>query len=497
MLRSARTVSVAEASSRPFVLIPVAVTPEGATVPAGIPDAVNDVPLARTMDAQWCRRHGLTPTPGSHAVLVRVSGPSAVLVSVGASHADAEAYRRAGAVTAEVAPEDSVGVLLSDAVLGDGRPQAQAFVEGAILASFHPKAALRNLMVDVALCGDPLPKVRSHDQIAAGVRDGALVADAVNWAKQMINTPAGDLPPKEFAKQIDQFLEHDRTVKVDIWNESKIAHERLGGLLGVGAGSDEPVRLVQASYVPKGRGDVQHVVLVGKGVCFDSGGLSIKPADAMMNMKTDMSGAAIVMATIAIASRLQLNVKVTAIAPLTENLTGGAAMKPGDVLRARNGVTMEVLNTDAEGRLILADGLSLAAEMHPDAIIDVATLTGAQKVALGDQVGAFFASTESLASDIATAAERSGEMFWRLPLVEAYESHIVSEVADVKNTGKAGFAGAISAALFLRRFTASLPWVHFDIAGPGRSDGRYGYVTRGGTAFSARTLVEFLRARSH
>jgi leucyl aminopeptidase len=250
--------------------------------------------------------------------------------------------------------------------------------------------------------------------------------------------------------------------------------------------------VVYATYKPKVKGNVPHVVLVGKGITFDSGGLSIKPATGMMTMKTDMTGSAVVMAAIGLASRLDIPVQVTAIAMLTENVINGSATKPGDVLTIRNGTTVEVLNTDAEGRLVLADGLTLATELTPDAIIDVATLTGAQVVALGDEVGAIFASTDELANAFACASVATGEPLWRLPLVDAYESHIDSDIADIKNIGKAGAAGTISAALFLRRFTKGMPWVHLDIAGPSRADQQRGPVTKGGTAFSARTIVEFL-----
>jgi leucyl aminopeptidase len=241
---------------------------------------------------------------------------------------------------------------------------------------------------------------------------------------------------------------------------------------------------------------IPHVALVGKGVTFDSGGLSMKSPDAMMTMKTDMTGAAIVMAVTSVASRLKLPIRITAIAPLTENLVGDKSTKPGDVLTIRNGMTIEVLNTDAEGRLILADGLSLAVDAEPDVIVDVATLTGAQNVALGDEVGALFATSDELALQLASASERSGEAFWRMPLVDSYESHIESDVADMKNMGKPPRAGSIIGALILRRFTGGTPWAHLDIAGPARADAARGYVTKGATAFSARTLVEYLTALS-
>jgi leucyl aminopeptidase len=283
-------------------------------------------------------------------------------------------------------------------------------------------------------------------------------------------------------------------VIVDIWTEPRIREERLGGLLGVGEGSAQPTRLVYATYDPSPDEALPHIALVGKGVTFDSGGLSLKSGVGMMGMKTDMSGAAIVMAAVSIASRLELAVKVTAIAPMTENLPSDRATKPGDVLTIRNGMTIEVLNTDAEGRLILADGLSLAVEANPDAIIDVATLTGAQVVALGDEVGAIFASTDELADYFEAASARSGELFWRLPLYSSYEAQFESDVADMKNIGKPGNGGTIVAALILQRFTDGRPWAHLDIAGPSRSDASRGYTTKGSTAFSTRTIVEFLEA---
>ena len=249
------------------------------------------------------------------------------------------------------------------------------------------------------------------------------MGEGVNWAKRLIDSPAGDLSPKELAKLVLHRLDDDPHVSVEVWTETRIREERLGGLLGVGQGSAQPTRLVYASYDPDPGAPLPHVALVGKGVTFDSGGLSLKTGEGMMTMKTDMTGAAMVMAALSIASRLALDVRVTAIAPLTENLPGDKATKPGDVLTIRNGMTIEVLNTDAEGRLVLADGLSLAVEANPDAIIDVATLTGAQKVALGDEVGAIFASDRRARSTTSrararAAARRSGAC----RCVSSYES---------------------------------------------------------------------------
>ena len=239
-------------------------------------------------------------------------------------------------------------------------------------------------------------------------------------------------------------------------------------------------------------GRVPHVILVGKGITFDSGGLSLKTPGGMETMKTDMSGAAAVLATVAACGDLGVRVRVTALAPITENMPGGRATKPGDVLTTRNGSTIEVLNTDAEGRLVLADALSLAAEMEPDAIIDLATLTGACVVALGMSIAGVFGSDDELMGRVRAASERAGEGTWPLPLPDEYRSHIDSEIADMKNVGKAGQAGAIAAALLLARFVDGVPWVHLDIAGPARSDEDSGILAKGGTGFGVRTLLELL-----
>ena len=247
-------------------------------------------------------------------------------------------------------------------------------------------------------------------------------------------------------------------------------------------------------YVPeKATAKTPHIVLVGKGVTFDSGGLSLKTGAGMMTMKTDMSGAAIVVAALGACDDLGVKVKVTAIAPMTENMPSGSAVRPGDVLTARNGKTMEILNTDAEGRLILADALCIGAEMEPTVMIDVATLTGAQVVALGSDIAASYATDQALSNALFDAGEAEGEHNWPMPLPAYYRSHIDSEVADMKNIGKTGEAGSVSAALFLQEFVGETTWAHFDIAGPGRSEVESGYKTRGATAFSLRTLLTYLR----
>ncbi len=477
--------------------VPVVFHDQGGELANSIPQSLGGQSLPRSFSSEWCTQQGIKSEPGSVVVLRSLGQSNVALVSLGTNDHDVEHYRLAGAAAARCAGEGSVAFFLPTDGIGMIREVAQALVEGALLASYSFKRVDDTATFDVIPVGVTLPSVATHDDVVEGVARGNVVGEGVNWAKRLIDTPAGDLSPRELAKRVAKRLGDDPHVSVEVWNEPRIKEERLGGLLGVGQGSAQPTRLVYATYDPQPGATLPHVALVGKGVTFDSGGLSIKTGEGMMTMKTDMTGAAVVMTALSLASRLALPLRVTAIAPMTENMTGGRATRPGDVLTIRNGMTIEVLNTDAEGRLILADGLSLAVEAKSDAIVDVATLTGAQAVALGDEVGALYASTDELAAAFAAASLRSGEKLWRMPLVENYESHIDSDVADMKNIGKAGRAGSISAALLLQRFTGSRPWVHLDIAGPARCDATRGYLTKGATAFSARTILEFLRAAAN
>ncbi|HKY75796.1 MAG TPA: M17 family metallopeptidase, partial [Acidimicrobiia bacterium] len=248
---------------------------------------------------------------------------------------------------------------------------------------------------------------------------------------------------------------------------------------------------VKLTYTPKGK-VTGTVALVGKGITFDSGGLSLKTADGMETMKTDMSGAAAVIGTMSVLRQAGVQTKVIAFVPTTENMPGGRAIKPGDVLKIRNGKTVEVLNTDAEGRLILADGLSLAVEEKPDAIIDLATLTGACVVALGMKIAGLMGNDDAWIGQVRDAADRVGEPMWPLPLPQEYRKDLDSEIADLKNiTGGRG-GGALTAGLFLAEFAGDIPWAHLDIAGPARASADDGYIGKGGTGFGVRTLVEVL-----
>ncbi len=300
------------------------------------------------------------------------------------------------------------------------------------------------------------------------------------------------MTPARFTEIARQVAE-ESDLSIEVWDEKRIEEEGLGGLLGVASGSGRPPRLVKLTNDPQVEGGVNTVVLVGKGITFDSGGLSLKSQEGMVSMKTDMAGAAVVLAAMSGLAELGVQLKVVGVLPVTENMPSGTALKPGDVLKMRNGKTVEVLNTDAEGRLILADALALAAETGPNTIIDLATLTGACVVALGPLVAGLMGNDSRLCEKLEAASAKAGELLWRLPLPRQYKSHLSSEIADLKNVGKSGGqAGALVAGLFLEEFVDGKPWAHLDIAGPARSSEVEGVVPKGATGFGVRTLLELL-----
>jgi len=330
------------------------------------------------------------------------------------------------------------------------------------------------------------------EEAAAGLKRGLATANAVALARDLGNTPAADMTPSRLA-EIAEVVADASGLELKVLDDEEISAERLGGLLGVARGSDEPPRLIKLTYVPDGAGaDVPTVALVGKGITFDSGGLSLKSGDGMMTMKDDMSGAAAVIATLGACREADVKVRVIGFAPCTENMPSGKATKPGDILTTRNGKTIEVLNTDAEGRLVLADGLALAAEEQPDAIVDVATLTGACVVALGSDVAGVMGNDSRVVAALRRASETAGEPIWHLPLPQAYRKNYESEVADMKNIGRPGNAGALVAGLILEEFVGDRPWAHLDIAGPAFTDDDSYDRRKGSTGFGVRTLIEFV-----
>jgi leucyl aminopeptidase len=443
---------------------------------------------------------GVTGKAGE-AVKVPTSGAisSGLLVLVGLGKTvDAGAVRRAAGVAARsVTNAASVAVALP----ADSPELVRAVTEGYELGAYtfttYKKESREDAPGEVVVLS---PGARKKDVVAA-FEDARVVTRAVATTRDWVNTPPGDLTPPKFADTVaeatKELTKGRGAPKVAITVLDEVELERLGcgGILGVGAGSSAPPRLVELRYSP--RGATRHLALVGKGITFDSGGLTIKPAQSMNEMKSDMAGAAaVVQATYAIAT-LGLPIKVTAYAPMAENMLSGAAIRPGDVLTQYGGTTVEISNTDAEGRLVLADALVRATEQKPDVVLDVATLTGHMVVALGDRVAGVMGSEEVVDAVLAAAAN-AGEEMWPMPIPEQMTERIhSSKIADLAQHDWVRWGGGLFAAAFLREFTAGLPWAHLDIAGPSfNSGGAWGHVTPGGTGVAVATLVDFARTMS-
>jgi leucyl aminopeptidase len=328
--------------------------------------------------------------------------------------------------------------------------------------------------------------------IESAVKKARIIADAVCFARDLISAPANEMTPSAMAQKARDIAGR-KNVSCKVFDKNKMKEMGMNALLGVAAGSNEEPKFIILEYAG-GKKNAAPIVLVGKGLTFDSGGISIKPADKMDEMKTDMSGGAAVMGAIMAAADLQLPLNITALIPATENLSGGSALKPGDILKSYSGKTIEILNTDAEGRLILADALAYASELKPEAVIDLATLTGACVVALGDDVIGMLGTDDKLKKEIDNAAKGTGELVWELPLWESYHELVKSDIADYKNSGGRA-AGTITAAAFLSKFVGDYPWAHLDIAGPAWTVKDRAYIPKGAAGIGVRLLVEFLRNR--
>ena len=381
-----------------------------------------------------------------------------------------------------------------------------ALGEGADGASFRallPQILLSDYSFDRYKSRERRPASRSATVVPSGdgvpssayralALEARVVSDAVAWARDLGNAPANDLGPADFAREV-QDMARGRKLSLRSLGKREIEREKMGGLLGVNAGSARPPVLLIGEYRPPRASKT--VALVGKGVMFDSGGISLKPAASMGEMKYDMMGAATVFACLRAACDLALPVRVVALAPLTENLPSGTATRPGDILRMRNGKTVEVDNTDAEGRLILGDALSYAEKFRPDLMIDFATLTGAVIVALGHECAGLMTADERLARDLIAAGERTGEPLWRLPLWDQYREYLKSDWADMKNSaGRNG--GTVTAAAFLKEFVPDgTPWAHIDFAGTAHLEKEHGGYDPGATGFGIALTIEFLKER--
>ena len=368
---------------------------------------------------------------------------------------------------------------------------AQAVTEGALLGLYtfrRHKTRKENELGEIKqlmIAGNE----KAKPLLDQGINNGKILAEAANWARDMVNEPANYMTPSQMAEAA-RLLAKSSGLTVEVLEREQMAELGMGALLGVAQGSQQPPKFIILNYKGSDSDEID-VALVGKGITFDSGGISIKPSERMAEMKGDMAGGASVMAALSATARLKAKINVTAIVPATENLPSGSALKPGDILTAMNGKTIEVVNTDAEGRLILADALSYAQRLGAKSIIDVATLTGACKVALGTVCSGAFSNNQELVDKVIAAGNKSGELIWQLPMYNEYKEQIKSDVADIKNIG-GRYGGAITAAKFLAEFIDDTPWVHLDIAGTSESDKEHGYLVKGATGIPARTLLNLV-----
>ena len=425
-------------------------------------------------------------------------GVRLLVVGLGEGEPSAEDLRRAaGTGVREAAALAGTGTLSVAVAFGTTVvEELEAVAEGALLGSYRyaPITASREQKPAAVSSVTVVHAGATRSESGAEVSAVApVVAAAVLNAREWVNVPPNLLYPETFAAEA-RALVKDAKISVDVLDEAALAKGGYGGLLAVGGGSSRPPRLVRLSYRP--RGATRHLALVGKGITFDAGGLNLKPGDSMYTMKCDMAGAAAVLAATHAIARLGLPVQVTAYGALAENLPSDTAYRPSDVLTLYGGTTVENGNSDAEGRLVMADALARSQEDEPDLVVDVATLTGACVVALGDRTAGLMATDDETADLVLDAAEEAGEDFWQLPIPRETRSKLDSKVADLKSTGGDRYGGALVAAAFLREFVRpGTSWAHLDIAGPAFYDGKpYGYVSPGGTGVAVRTLIALARS---
>jgi len=381
-------------------------------------------------------------------------------------------------------------------LLGDRLPvreRAQALVEGALLGTYtfdrYKKDKSERVVEELRVVETD---GRHGREIAEGAHRGEVFARATAYARDLINAPANELSPSDLGRAAAQVAKEHR-LALRVYDRADCRRMGMGAFLGVAAGSAEPPKFIHLTYAPPGR-RTRRVALIGKGITFDSGGLDLKTSEGMLRMKYDMAGAAAVLGIMGALPQLRSPVEVHGLIAATENMPSGTALRPGDVLRAMNGTTIEVGNTDAEGRLTLADALSYAAaRVKPDEVIDLATLTGACVVALGPHIAGVMGNDDPLTARWLQAAKEAGEEMWHLPLPPRLVEQLKSEIADLKNTAER-WGGALTAGLFLKEFLDATPWVHVDLAGPASTDKELGHVGKGGTGFGVATILQFVRS---
>lgn len=435
---------------------------------------------------------GAKSAVGTTVLLPGETGRIAV-VGVGDVDVSPERARRAaGSALRAVAPlADGTGLRVALSIDPVEPDVIRGAAEGALLGAYgYVKASATPARPAIAsLTLVARPSARTKEAVEAAI----IVATAVCQAREWVNTPANDLYPETFAEQA-RVLAREARLDVEVLDEKALVRGGFGGLLAVGGGSARGPRLVRMTYSP--RGAKSHLALVGKGITFDTGGLNLKPSEGMYTMKCDMSGAAAVLAATRAIADLKLKVRVTAYAAMAENMPSGTAYRPSDVLTMYGGKTVENANSDAEGRLVMADALVRACEDAPNLVVDVATLTGACVVALGERTAGLMASDDQTADRVLDAAEAAGEAFWQLPIPDEVRDNLKSDVADLRSSGATRYGGALTAAAFLQAFVSEgTPWAHLDIAGPAFNDkAAYDYVPKGGTGAGVRTLVALARS---
>ena len=404
---------------------------------------------------------------------------------VGVGDGAAKDWRSAGASLVRAVDEREIPrfqVLLPENVTAE---QAGAFALGLALGGYRFKVT-----GDTPAARTKSVRLVTSAPVADAVAEALVLAAATALTRDLANTPSNVKDPAWLAGTAARLASGVTGLTAEVRDEKWLAEQGFGGVLAVGGGSSRPPRFVELTWRPRGSAKAPHLVFVGKGITFDTGGISIKPADGMHLMRTDMAGGAAVIAALLAVAALNLPLRITGLVPCAENHVSGSAYRPGDIVTHYGGKTTEVANTDAEGRMVLADAMTWAVRKHsPDVLVDVATLTGAMKISLGVRTGGLFATTDSLAEQLISAGAEVGEAHWRMPLIEDLADSVRSDVADVKQTP--GGPGGIAAALFLREFSGGLPWAHLDIAGPARAEKAYDEVVPGASGFAARTLVRF------
>lgn len=425
----------------------------------------------------------------------RLKAKRLLLVGVGEAndYKSAQVSQMSGTAVRSLRSKNAKSIAVVPRTSGDAKQTARTTVEGAYIALFDPDK-YRTVEKEDKSVDRLVVSIEGADEssLQQGVQAGQIVGESVNFTRDLANEPGAYMTPTDMAERARE-IANEFGLSVDVLDEARMEQEGMGSLLSVSRGSDQPAKLIILKYTPTSAAPDNNELLafVGKGVTFDSGGISLKPGENMELMKYDMTGGATVMGAMRAIAQLKPPIPILGVAPCTENLPSGKATKPGDVVKAMTGKTIEVINTDAEGRLILADAIAYAKKLGATKVIDMATLTGAVSIALGDVNAAVLGTDQELINEIITAGREVGEKFWQLPLDKEYSKQIKSDIADIKNVGGRK-AGTITAAAFLKEFADGISWAHLDIAGTAWGDEAKPYRSKGPTGIAVRTLLRIV-----